>query len=181
MIIVYIVAAVIFFISAAVFYMEDDSFVGAIAVGAVMGGIAWAVTALIILNISNNYIDAHMSEMTIYTSEVRITQIKSLNDNTGNMSGSFFLGTGNIGPDSRFYFYACYSDSTYMLKDLNADRVTIVESDFRKPCVVKYESHIDWSRTEISLFLFKLEKQKYRYEIYVPENTIIIQYNLDTK
>ena len=44
----------------------------------------------------------------------------------------------------------------------------------------------DWksgslSSDEISLFLFKLEKQKYRYEIYVPENTIIIQYNLDTK
>ena len=181
MVIVYIVsilAFLIFFISV---FIDEESIISALLVGIIMGGLFWGLSAFVISEISDSYIENHRDEMVWVKEEAQIINIKTLSDKTGVLQGHFTLGIGNIETKSKFFFYEIYSDSTYKLKNLNASDVEIVESDFRNPCVVKYKIYIDWSRSEISSLLFKKLSLEYKYKIYVPKNTITVNYNLDTK
>jgi hypothetical protein len=61
--------------------------------------------------------------------------------------------------------------------------VKIIETDYREPSIVKYRKHIDWSRSELGsdwALLSTILPTEY-YELYVPTNTIILNYSLDAQ
>lgn len=132
-------------------------------------------------DVSDIYVKHNKSELTYYTSEVGRTNIRTLSDNTNNITGIFSLGFGSVDSQARFYFYGLTSDNAFYLKSIPADNVKIIETSEVNPCVVKYEKHIDWSKSEISPFLFKFEDKSEYYYIYVPKNTVIKQYTLDAQ
>lgn len=181
MITVYLIVGIVFILTLLYQITEHDNLIEQILSVIFTTLVAWLFTILFVSIISNLYIKNHKSELTYYTSEVERTNIKTLSDNTNNVTGVFALGFGSINSKARFYFYVCESDSVFYLKNIKADDVKIIENDTVNPCIIKYEEHIDWSKSEISSWLFKLTDKTEYYSIYVPKNTIIKQYNLDAQ
>ncbi len=141
-----------------------------------MGLLSWLLVSVI----SVDYIRKHPNEYTWHTEVVSVTYIKTLSDNI-TVGGSFFLGFGNITSNPKFYFYKEISDSTFYMGSINAKGVKIVETNYKRPSVIKYVKHIDWSKSELNsnwvLTSSTLETEY--YELYVPKNTIILNYTLD--
>ena len=154
-----------------------------IAAGFVTAIIIFLFSLLIVSLLSSKYINDHSDDYTWYTEEVGSSNIKTLSDGNDGFSGSFLLGCGTISSHSKYYYYESTSDSTFYLGSIDADGVKIVESDYRGPCIVKYRSHVDWSRSTFeSNWFIKISTLQYEYyEIYVPKNTIIVNYNLDAQ
>jgi hypothetical protein len=154
-----------------------------IASGVITAFIIFFFSFLLVSLVSSQYIRDHAHEYTWHTEEIGSSNIKTLSDGNDGLSGSFLLGCGTISTYSKYYYYKSTSDSTFYLGSINADGVKIIESDYRGPCIVKYRAHIDWSRSNFeSNWFFKNSTQAFEYyEIYVPKNTIIINYNLDTQ
>ena len=181
MIIVIIVSIIVYLIALAIQISEYNDLVNKIVVPIFATVVAWVFTVCIIAMFSDMYIRNHKSEMIYYTSKVSRTNIRTLSDNTNNVTGTFELGFGSVNSESRFYFYGISSDSTFYLKSIKADGVKIIESNHVNPGVVRFEQHIDWSKSEISWWMFKLDDEREFYHIYVPKNTVMIKYNLDAQ
>lgn len=181
MIIVIIFSAIVYVIALLTQISDYADLPEKIIIPIACAGIAWIFAALIISMFTVEYIKDHKNEMVYYTSELSRTNIRTLNDNTNNITGTFALGFGGVESEARFYFYGCSSDSTFYLKSIKSDGVKIIETNSTSPCVVKFETHIDWSRSEISSWLFKFEEKTEFYYIYVPKNTVMVRYNLDAQ
>lgn len=182
MITVYIISAIVFIITVASQWSEYNGIDGRQVVVVIFNTVVtWGLTLLFVVILSDVYIKNHKSELTYYISEISCTNIRTLSDNTNNITGNFALGFGSVNSESRFYFYGITSDSSFYLKSIKADGVQIFERNDVNPCVVKYEKHIDWSKSEISWWLFKFEDKTEYYYIYVPKNTVIKQYTLDAQ
>lgn len=80
--------------------------------------------------------------------------------------GEFYLGFGNVDDEAVYRFYVLNSNGSYSMRTLEADRVTIFESD-GSPRVDYYDSaptHFWWS-------VINMESD--RYEIHVPKGSIV--------
>lgn len=147
----------------------------------VFTGIIAIFMYFLIALMSANYIQNHKSEFSWKTEKIGETNIRTLSDNTNNISGTFGLGFGAVNSVSKFYFYAYASDSSFYLKSIKSDDVKIIESSTKNPCVVKYKKYVDWAKSKISNWKFKTDVLYEYYYIYVPKNTVIIKYNLDAQ
>lgn len=153
-----------------------------IGLSILMSASIFVFISIINMMVDEGYISMNSSEF-VYKPviEVNRVNIKTIQDKTGEISGRFCLGSGVINSNSYYYFYVSENDSTSYLKKLNSDYVKIIETDSQNPCVVKYRKEIDWENTPQANWVCHSKQQSVRYNwvIYVPKNTIIINYSLD--
>lgn len=92
---------------------------------------------------------------------------------TSTLQGSFFLGTGSIDGEMKYTFYY-ETDNGFKLRQLSNYRVTIkYDGHPRIETITKVKT--DAFINHFSLFCGKIPE----YIIYVPENTISNNFNLD--
>jgi hypothetical protein len=102
------------------------------------------------------------------------TRIISLKD-TALIHGSFTLGSGVLDQKPSFMYYKVV-DNGFQLKSVPASMTTIIEDENDKPFIREYY--------KIWYTLFTHKKNGYKtlnYEIHVPKDTIIRQFNLDSE
>lgn len=108
----------------------------------------------------------------------KLTYISSLSVNS-NISGSFCLGSGNIG-ETNYYYYVSNSEFGYKISKIETDNVYIKEDCKSKPFIEysRYKCvHQNWF---ISLFFNKQFNDKDgEIIIHVPQNTVVKNYNVD--
>lgn len=103
-------------------------------------------------------------------------KIEALQDNNS-VSGSFFLGSGNIKGDMKYVFY--YEDNGYYkLKQIRCNNASIKYSD-ETPKVEKYDivPVKDAFINNFSIYICTVSK----YIIYVPNGSIKQNYTLDAQ
>ena len=180
MFIIWTAGILTFIVVGIIVWFDEDEIVPAILAGTFLGAFVMAMVAIALNVSSTDYLKKHRSEYSIYTKEISTVYIKSLDDDLGRLNGSFFLGSGNIDSYNTYVFYAMKNDSISYLRQIKTDNAYIIETS----SVVKYETHIDWSKVKedkIPWWLLKNTMPENYYNIYVPKNTVIIRYNLDTK
>lgn len=176
-IIAYVVIFVLAFI---VIYFDGNALMYSIIGSAFIAGLLSCIVMISLHAGSVTYISHYKEKFTFSSVKIYEKNIRTLTDNIG-ISGRFILGSGTIASGSKYYFYIIDSDSSYYLSSLSTDNCKIIESDTKTPCVVKYTRYIDWSKNEISDFLLKPKTESHYYHIYVPKNTVVINYTLDAK
>lgn len=87
-----------------------------------------------------------------------------LKDNVS-VDGHFFLGTGYVGSNMKYFFY-CIDEDGYYLRSVGTYNTRIIEDDDVVPFIK--EKHGTWR-----------DKSEIKYWIYVPEGTIIQQFVLN--
>jgi len=97
-------------------------------------------------------------------------EIETIKDNNS-ISGSFFIGSGQLEGKMKYVFYY-KTDGAFKMKQLDYDKVSIKYSD-NTPKVEKY---INRSKSKFAI-TFKNE----RYIVFVPQGTIKQNYTLDAQ
>lgn len=118
-------------------------------------------------------------EVSVYTDN-----IYSLNNGTDSISGSFVLGSGSIGSESRYSYFIQNPDGSKQKKHVSTTGTKIYEglSETEKPRVeiITCESGVKYSF--LSGWFDEVDSQKcnkYREtKIFVPKNTVILEYNV---
>lgn len=90
-----------------------------------------------------------------------ICNILSIRNESG-VQGSFCLGTGYV-KDTQYYLYYYQADKGIKMDKVEADKTYIIETNSRVPCIYEIKNRGDY-------YSF--------YELYVPENTLILSYTL---
>lgn len=101
------------------------------------------------------------------------TDIYALQDNVGS-SGTFFLGSGRI-EDKAKYFYVVETDFGYAIRDVDVDGSYIKYTDDR--CHIETYSY-EFTNPVVKWFAIPMNN---RYIFYIPEGSIINNYNMDLK
>lgn len=128
------------------------------------GVLTLMVTALIGTCISSNEI--------IY--EETVTPIVALEDNTASRA-QFFLGTGTNKSDI-YYYYMIDTERGYTMKNVKASDAYIKYDDAEPRLVIKHGRGFNhWYNY---IWAFPVNTQ---YTLYVPEGTILNNYNIDLK
>ena len=127
------------------------------------GGLTLIVTALIGTAISSNEI--------IY--EETVTPIVALEDNVTSR-GRFFLGTGTSKSDI-YYYYMIDTERGYVMKNVQASDAYI-KYDTNPRIVI--ENGCGFKHWYNNIWAFPVSTY---YTIYVPEGTILNNYNIDLK
>ncbi len=92
-------------------------------------------------------------------------------------NGNFFLGTGRINDNLKFY-YATKDDKGIQIKTLiNDSNVRIIEDDEK---VIKYYKPIYSSEIIKKLFTEPMISD-YQIELHIPKSSVIMDYNIDLK
>lgn len=118
-------------------------------------------------------------EISVYTDD-----IYSLNNGTDKISGSFVLGSGSIGSESRYSYFIQNPDGSKQKKHISTAGTKIYEglSETEKPRVqiitcesgTVYSFLSGWFNEDDGQKCEKLTETK----IFVPKNTIILEYNV---
>lgn len=106
----------------------------------------------------------------IKTNEI---EISALNDKS-NISGNFFIGTGYIEEEINYY-YVENTEKGKIIKNIEADNVYIVEDNEEKPRIEKYNAQY---KNKICNLIAKNYNNSYK-KIYIPENSITNEYNIN--
>ena len=91
-----------------------------------------------------------------------ICNILSIRNESG-VEGSFCLGSGYV-KDTQYYLYYHQTDKGIKMDKVEADKTYIIETNDRVPCIYEIKNRGDY-------YSF--------YELYVPENTLILSYTLN--
>lgn len=104
--------------------------------------------------------------------KIREEQIVSIKDNTGT-SGSFFLGFGTIDGSMKYSAYVDMGNGQYSLKSWDTETTIISETDIGKPRVEtsRASGYVNW--------LYYTFRGEIKNVIYIPEGTIVREFNLD--
>ena len=101
--------------------------------------------------------------------------IISLRDDS-KIYGRFFLGSGTINEIDYYYYYKKLNNTSYKIQRVKSFRSIIHETDI-EPRVDTYFERVYFTKyTKFMIGIFLGEYQdnyNYRYDIYVPEGTII--------
>jgi len=100
--------------------------------------------------------------------------IYSLRNEDG-ISGTFFLGSGSI--ENEIYYVVLAKNKHGYYQEIIKGTVYFVESDEETPRVEKID-YYKYGVNESMLFNFSWVQRKH-YVIYVPKNTLIIDYRID--
>ena len=103
-------------------------------------------------------------------------EILSLQDNS-NVEGDFFLGCGNVNGYMMYTFYYKDEKDDIRGKELSYDNVVLQYSS-ETP---KYEISYEITKDSPFRIIFNGTIVSKTYKIYIPEGSIINNYNLDTK
>lgn len=144
---------------------SDLDYIWLISIGASLlyGALALIVTTIIGTGISSNEI--------IY--EETVTPIVALEDNTASY-GQFFLGTGAHKSDI-YYYYMIDTERGYVMQDIKASNAHIkYDADPR----IVIENGCGFKHWYNYIWAFPISTH---YTIYVPEGTILNNYNIDLK
>ena len=127
------------------------------------GSLALIITAIIGTGISSSEI--------VY--EETVTPIVALEDNTASY-GQFFLGTGTSKSDI-YYYYMIDTERGYVMQNIKASNAYI-KYDANPRIVI--ENGCGFKHWYNNIWAFPIST---RYTIYVPEGTILNNYNIDLK
>lgn len=105
--------------------------------------------------------------------EETVTPIVALEDNMTS-SGTFFLGTGSA-KDSIYYYYMIETERGYALQSVAASK-TYIKYDTKPRIVI--ENGCGFKHWYNNIWAFPTHT---RYTIYIPEGTILNNYNIDLK
>ena len=98
---------------------------------------------------------------------VNLKAIKMGSQTTGN----FFLGSGVVDGENVYTYYYVNDNGNYQSGRLDADDAEVVESDTETPRIVTHHWKMPWWYGPMDM--------TETYTIYVPENSIVSNYNLD--
>lgn len=101
-------------------------------------------------------------------------EITALNDNSA-VSGHFYLGSGHIGEDVKYYFIE-ETEKGKHTNSVDADYSYIIESNNEKPRIEVYSPEFKNNRV---LRWFAVEMADKEYRIYIPENSITTEFSVD--
>lgn len=93
--------------------------------------------------------------------------------NTTQLEGSFFLGSGYINEENTYIYLTKTEDGGVQLKSVPANKTTVYETK-ETPKLIKYDAQYV---SKIARF-FLIPMHPMQYKIYIPENSIIYNYNL---
>jgi hypothetical protein len=105
--------------------------------------------------------------------KVKTTEIVALKDNN-ELSGSFFLGSGCVDENTRYY-YMENTERGKRMRDISAENAYLNESNSETPRIETYQS--EWKNKAWNLIAFPSEGGYYK--IYIPENSIITDFEVD--
>lgn len=144
---------------------RDWDYIGLISIltSLLCGALALIVTALIGISISSNEI--------IYKETV--TPIVALEDNTASY-GQFFLGTGANKSDI-YYYYMIDTEHGYVMQNIKASNTYIKYDADPRIVIENGRGFKHWYNNIWAL------PTRTRVTIYVPEGTILNNYNIDLK
>lgn len=134
----------------------------------ILGSLASGVCLIIIAALVGLFIP---SNEIIY--EETVTPIVALEDNMTS-SGTFFLGTGSA-KDSIYYYYMIETKQGYKLQSVAASKAYIKYDT--KPRIV-IENGCGFKHWYNNIWAFPTHTN---YTIYIPEGTILNNYNIDLK
>ena len=104
-------------------------------------------------------------------------EIEAIQDN-GNISGSFFLGSGHINGDINYYLYIKGEDGIGLIK-IDADNALIHYSDSPHLVILKQER--DEHSLQNKFSIRSTREQDNKYDIYIPKGSIRNDFTLDAK
>lgn len=98
-------------------------------------------------------------------------------ENTTNMGGRFFLGSGGFSTKREYYYLGDYKNGKKVYQASQADSYVIEDND-QTPNVKIYKSEFRnrWLRKNIPNFFYEKE-----YKFTIPEDSIEYDYNIDLK
>lgn len=162
-----IIVFVVFFIYGIVFSIRerDWEYVWLISIAASLlcGALTLIITAIVGTCISSSEI--------VY--EETVTPIVALEDNVTSR-GQFFLGTGTSKSDV-YYYYMIDTERGYVMQNIKASNAYI-KYDANPRIVI--ENGCGFKHWYNNIWAFPIST---RYTIYVPEGTILNNYNIDLK
>lgn len=125
-----------------------------------------AIMLAVFISIASTKLD---NQEYVYDKKTQSVDIASLQDNSS-VSGQFFLGSGQVNGTMAYTYMIHDADGGYTMKTIDAVDAKIYESDDATP-------HIEtWNMKKSFLFLYE---DKTVYKIYIPENSIKINYDID--
>lgn len=105
---------------------------------------------------------------------VDTTEIYALNDNVG-VQGKFFLGSGQVNSEP-YYYYIEETDAGKHIGSISAKNAYICESNTETPRIEMQRAF--WKKYWIK-WLFCINASDTRYMIYIPENSVTTDFNVD--
>lgn len=104
--------------------------------------------------------------------------IKSIEDNHDN-NGSFVLGCGGFTSTPSYYFYYELPTGGYKMGSINSEYATIYEGII--PMLIRRYKQTKLSESNWVWYRGRVRETEIEAHLYVPKNTIKVNYNLDTK
>lgn len=101
-------------------------------------------------------------------------EITALNDNSA-VSGHFYLGSGYVDEDMKYYFIEETEKGKHM-DSVDADYSYIIESNNENPRIEVYSPEFKNNKV---LRWFATELAADEYRIYIPENSITTEFSVD--
>ncbi len=136
-------------------------------VSTVLAGVVFLFTALICDANSKS----HLADEEYFEYQVESVELYSLRT-SDNLNGAFVLGTGAVSTTTK-YFVVIKTDIGYQIKDIDASKAYILYTK-NKPYLEIY-THKDYKSSKAKWFTFGATTY---YKIYVPEGTIIENYEI---
>lgn len=148
------------------FLLTSDSYKSERMFGIVMAVLVSAIPATVANAISSSFVDTewHVAGR---------DNIKSIND-TSNINGNFFLGTGSVNEQQVFWYYTDNGDYAE-LKSKPARASRIVEGSYDQPHVVREVEH------STNNWLMIMPKSPTRWTFYIPDDSITNSFELDAR
>lgn len=127
----------------------------------------------------------------VQTGKSNLVAIRSDSQIEGSAGGALTFLVANIGEKDVYTFYYETSDGGYKKGTINSSNVTIYETDEVKPSIIKYEKGFaghsldslyffnDETNSEVDYTNNSGENCNVRYEIFVPEGTIVQNFSLE--
>jgi hypothetical protein len=105
-------------------------------------------------------------------------QIIAIQDNI-TMNGSFFLGSGQVDGEMKYMYYYKSDSNTYKFGDIDADICSISYDSINPRIVFTYK--IKDENAIINIFSINNKYYLDKAIIYIPEGSLVSNYNLDLK
>ena len=141
--------------------------IGYLVMSVLLAGVVFLFTALICDTISHS----HIADEEYYEYQVKDVEIYSLRT-SNDLNGTFVLGTGTVSTTTKYYVII-KTNLGYQIKDIDASRAYVLYTK-NKPYLEIY-SHKDYKNSKAKWFTFGATTY---YKIYVPEGTIIENYEI---
>ena len=134
---------------------------------------------------------SYMATDEVQTGKSNLVAIRSDSQIEGSAEEALTFLVANIGEKDAYTFYYETSDGEYKKGTINSSNVTVYEADEEEPSIIKYERGFaghslhsiynfnDETNSEVDYTNDSGENDDVRYEIFVPEGTIVRNFSLE--